>query len=89
MSKKLIVVPMAGTELNFEPQREHYGEYIGAMARGDVVDSAYNFIMQSAADDETKTVIRELDDENPGAAMQIAAKVIEKYAPKVTRSVKK
>jgi len=54
MSKKTIVLTIAGSDIQFAPTPELYGEYVGAMARGDMTDSAHNFVMQSAQGDEEK-----------------------------------
>ncbi|EGU39402.1 putative phage tail assembly chaperone [Vibrio scophthalmi] len=89
MSKKTIVLTIAGSDIQFAPTPELYGEYIGAMARGDMTDSAHNFVMQSAQGDEGKELLRKLDEDNAGAMIQVAGALVGEYAPKVAISVKK
>ncbi|PKF51107.1 putative phage tail assembly chaperone [Enterovibrio nigricans] len=86
---KAIVLAVAGTDITFTPSPELYGEYISAMARGELVDSAHNFVMQAAEGDEAKDVLRQLDEDNAGAMLQIAGAVVGEYAPKVAITVKK
>ncbi|KLV07969.1 hypothetical protein C9I92_15070 [Photobacterium ganghwense] len=88
MSKKTIILTIAGTDISFDPTPELYGEYMGQMAQGDLVDAAHNFVMQSASEDG-KPALRELFDDNPGAPMQVAGALIKEYSPKVAISVKK
>lgn len=85
---KQITLTVAGTDMSFTPTPELYGEYLGAMARGDLTDSAHNFVMQSA-DESAKEALRTLDGENPGAMLQIAGTLVGEYAPKVAITVKK
>lgn len=87
--KKTIELTVANKELAFQPTQELYGEYLGAMARGDFTESAHNFVMQSAIDDETKQTLRELDEENAAAMIQIAGVIVGVFAPKLAISVKK
>ncbi|AYV22352.1 putative phage tail assembly chaperone [Vibrio mediterranei] len=89
MSKKTIVLTIAGSDIQFAPTPELYGEYVGAMARGDMTDSAHNFVMQSAQGDEEKETLRKLDEDNAGAMIQVAGTLVGEYAPKVAISVKK
>ncbi|PMN68415.1 putative phage tail assembly chaperone [Enterovibrio norvegicus] len=88
MSKQ-IVLTIAGADITFSPTPELYGEYIGAMARGELTESAHNFVMQSAEGDEGKEVLRKLDEENAGAMLQVAGSIVGEYAPKVAITVKK
>lgn len=87
--KKIIELNVANAELTFQPTQELYGEYLGCMARGDLTESAHNFLMQSAANDETKQTLRELDEQNAGAMLQIAGAVVGEFAPKLAISIKK
>ncbi|MBV1843354.1 putative phage tail assembly chaperone [Photobacterium ganghwense] len=88
MSKKTIILTIAGTDISFDPTPELYGEYMGQVAQGNMLDSAHNFVMQSASEDG-KPALRELFDENTGAPMQVAGVLMQEYAPKVAISVKK
>ncbi|EEY74006.1 putative phage tail assembly chaperone [Grimontia hollisae] len=86
---KAIVLTIAGTDITFTPTPELYGEYIGAMARGELTESAHNFVMQCADGDDAKDALRQLDEENPGAMLQVAGSIVGEYAPKVAITVKK
>lgn len=86
---KAIVLTIAGTDITFIPTPELYGEYVGAIARGELTDSAHNFVMQSADGDDAKEALRQLDEANPGAMLQVAGSIVGEYAPKVAITVKK
>lgn len=88
MSKKTIILTIAGTDISFAPTPELYSEYMGQVAQGNMVDAAHNFVMQSASEDG-KPALRELFDDNHGAPMQVSAALIKEYSPKIAITVKK
>ncbi|AOY11845.1 hypothetical protein BGL48_11865 [Salinivibrio sp. SS3] len=88
MTQKKIVLTVSGTDTHFEPTPELYADYMGQVAQGNISDAAHNFVMQSATED-SKPALRELNEENPGAAIQLAGVLMQEYAPKVNIAVKK
>lgn len=88
MKVKQIVLEIVNHDVTFEPTPDTYGDYVGQMAQGNIADGAHNFVMRSVTEDG-KPYLRELDDQNPGAMMQIAGLLMAEYAPQIAISVKK
>ncbi|WP_330959065.1 putative phage tail assembly chaperone [Photobacterium sp. 53610] len=85
---KTITLTVAGTDVTFQPTPDLYAEYMGQIAQGNISDGAHNFIMQSVGEDG-KEYLRNLTEENPGAAIQLGSTLMQAYAPKIAISVKK
>ncbi|ENP8308523.1 hypothetical protein ACEH97_001869 [Vibrio alginolyticus] len=75
-------------ELNFAPTEAEYSDYMGEVAKGEIVNSAHNFLMNTVTD-ESKDAFRDLTKGNPGAALQIVGEVLKEYTPKLQIKVKK
>ncbi|MGO3012650.1 MAG: putative phage tail assembly chaperone [Hafnia alvei] len=86
MANKKIVLMVGGTELTFEPNTTAYNKFINEMAMDNKVSPAHNYLMRivAAESKEALTTILEL----PGAALQLATKVNEIFAPVLEISVK-
>ena len=87
MSKN-IALTVGDTEIAFNPSAADYDEAQNTILQGDASSAAHNFLM-STVTAESKATLREMTQNNPGAAMQIYGHVIKEYAPKLTISVKK
>ncbi|ELP3327531.1 TPA: putative phage tail assembly chaperone [Vibrio parahaemolyticus] len=75
-------------ELHFAPTEAEYSDYMSELAKGEIVNSAHNFLM-STVTDESKDDFRDLTKGNPGAALQIVGEVLKEYTPKLQIKVKK
>ncbi|CZF83211.1 putative phage tail assembly chaperone [Grimontia marina] len=89
MNEKGIELTVEGKDITFSPSPEIYGQYIGAVAQGDIADASHNFVMQSVNSEDSKGALRQLAADNPGAMMQLASVVMAQYAPKVSITIKK
>ncbi|MFG0887549.1 putative phage tail assembly chaperone [Vibrio sp. CJQ_6] len=87
MSKQ-IVLTVGNTDITFVPTEADYNDYMNALAQGEIVTSAHNFLM-NAVTDESKDAFRELTNDNPGAAIQVVGEVLKEYTPKLQIKVKK
>ena len=68
-----------GKDLEFNIEIAHYNRYINEMQPNNKITPAHNFLMRTVSA-ETKDNLKELL-ELPGAAIQIAAAVLEDYMP--------
>lgn len=81
-----ITLKVCGNEITFEPNQTAYNKFINEMAMDNKVAPAHNYL--------TRIVVAEskeaLDDilKRPGAAIQLAGKVNEIYAPELEIEVK-
>lgn len=82
-----ITVNVKGIPFEFEVSVQVYNKYINEMQPNNKVSPASNFLMRSIKA-EQKEELREIL-ELPGAPLQIAAAVIEEYAPDLEISVGK
>ena len=87
MSKQ-IVLTVGDADITFVPTEADYNDYMSALAQGEIVNSAHNFLMNTVTE-ESKEVFRELTNENPGAAIQVVGEVLKEYTPKLQIKVKK
>ncbi|WP_434357415.1 putative phage tail assembly chaperone [Parasalinivibrio latis] len=88
MSKKVFALTVGDSDLSFAPTPELYADYMGQVAQGNIADGSHNFVFQSAVE-ESKPVLRELTEDNPGACIQLAGVLMGEYAPKLAITVKK
>ncbi len=88
MSKlvSLITLVIAGQEISFEPNMTAYTGFINEMAMDNKVAPAHNYLSRIVVK-EHKEALDELLN-LPGAALQIATSVNDKYAPKLDIIVK-
>ena len=84
MSK--ITLTVNGTELTFEPNTVAYNKFINEMAMDNKVVPAHNYLTRIVAT-ESKEVLTDIL-KRPGAALQLAGKVNELYAPELEIEVK-
>ena len=85
---KSIVLTVGTTDLEFNPTPAEYDEAQNTILSGDASAAAHNFLM-SCVSEGSKDVLREMTNENAGAAMQIYGAVLKEYTPKLVISVKK
>ena len=85
---KVIVLTVGTTDLEFNPTPAEYDEAQNTILQGDASSAAHNFLM-SCVSEGSKDALRELTQQNAGAATQIYGAVIKEYAPKLSISVKK
>ncbi|MEM8255639.1 putative phage tail assembly chaperone [Morganella morganii] len=81
-----IILEIAGKEIHFEPNMTAYNGFINEMAMDNKVAPAHTYLNRIVAK-EDKEALGELL-ERPGAALQIATSVNDKYAPKLDIIVK-
>lgn len=86
MSK--IVLTVAGIDLEFTPTSAEYDEAQNTTMQGDISAAAHNFLM-SCVSDGSKDALRDITNENAGAATQIYGALLKEYTPKLVISVKK
>ncbi|MEZ8343460.1 putative phage tail assembly chaperone [Vibrio cyclitrophicus] len=86
MSK--IVLTVGETDLEFNPTPAEHDEAQNTILTGDASAAAHNFLV-SCVSDGSKDALREITNENAGAAMQIYGALIKEYTPKLVISVKK
>lgn len=81
-----IILEIAGKEIHFEPNMTAYNGFINEMAMDNKVAPAHNYLSRIVVK-EHKSCLDELLN-IPGAALQIATSVNDKYAPKLDIIVK-
>lgn len=86
MSK--IVLTVGATDLEFNPTPAEYDEAQNTTMQGDISAAAHNFLMSCVSSD-SKDALRDITNENAGAATQIYGAVLKEYTPKLAISVKK
>ncbi|WP_146453917.1 putative phage tail assembly chaperone [Vibrio splendidus] len=86
MSK--IVLTVGETDLEFIPTPAEYDEAQNTTMQGDISAAAHNFLM-SCVSDGSKDALRDITNENAGAATQIYGALLKEYTPKLVISVKK
>lgn len=84
MEKINLVV--CGNEIIFEPNQTAYNKFINEMAMDNKVAPAHNYLTRIVSA-ESKEALTELL-KRPGAAIQLAGKVNEIYAPELEIEVK-
>ncbi|GDX05728.1 putative phage tail assembly chaperone [Buttiauxella sp. A111] len=81
-----IKLSVAGADICFEPNQSAYNKFINEMAMDNKVAPAHNYLMRIVTA-ETKEALTEVLT-RPGAAIQLAGKVNEIYAPDLEIEVK-
>lgn len=83
MSKlvSLITLIIAGKEIRFEPNMTAYNGFINEMAMDNKVAPAHNYLSRIVLKEDKEALDEMLN--IPGAALQIATSVNDKYAPKL------
>jgi len=85
---KSIVLTVGNTDIEFIPTPAEYDEAQNTILQGDASSAAHNFLMSCVSED-SKGALREITNNNAGAATQIYGAVLKEYAPKLAISVKK
>ncbi|MFA0085343.1 putative phage tail assembly chaperone [Vibrio sp. 10N.261.51.F12] len=85
---KSIVLTVGNTDIEFIPTPAEYDEAQNTILQGDASSAAHNFLMSCVSED-SKEALREITNNNAGAATQIYGAVLKEYAPKLAISVKK
>lgn len=83
---KTITLTIAGTDISFEPTMTAYNSYINGLSMTDKVAPSHQYLKRIVSTD-SKEVLDELL-KRPGAALQVAAKVNEQFAPDLDITVK-
>lgn len=86
MGKEKIDLNVAGEDISFAPNVTAYNKYINEMSMSNKIAPAHNFLMRIVTP-ETKEALQALL-ERPGAALQLAGKVLEEYTPELEITVK-
>lgn len=81
-----INLTVCGQDITFEPNQTAYNKFINEMAMDNKVVPAHNYLTRIVAT-ESKVALTEIL-KRPGAALQIAGKVNELYAPELEIEVK-
>ncbi|BEA72136.1 hypothetical protein D9F79_08980 [Escherichia coli] len=81
-----IKLTVGGVDITFEPNQTAYNKFINEMAMDNKVAPAHNYLTRIVAA-ETKDALAEIL-KRPGAALQLAGKVNEIYAPELEIEVK-
>jgi hypothetical protein len=81
-----IKLAIAGIDICLEPNQSAYNKFINEMAMDNKVAPAHNYLMRIVSVD-TKEALTEIL-KRPGAAIQLAGKVNEIYAPELEIEVK-
>jgi len=84
MEKIKLVV--CGVDINFEPNQTAYNKFINEMAMDNKVAPANNYLNRIVATESKEALLDIL--KRPGAAIQLAGKVNELYAPELEIEVK-
>lgn len=85
MEQKINLV-VSGQEIVFAPNQTAYNKFINEMAMDNKVAPAHNYLNR-IVEPESKDALSELL-KRPGAALQLAGKVNEIYAPELEIEVK-
>ncbi|MEG5733377.1 putative phage tail assembly chaperone [Enterobacter bugandensis] len=85
MEQKINLV-VCGQEIFFAPNQTAYNKFINEMAMDNKVAPAHNYLTR-IVEPESKDALAELL-KRPGAALQLAGKVNEIYAPELEIEVK-
>jgi len=86
MTKKAIVLAVAGKELRFEPSLAAYNKYINEMMPHDKVAPATNYLRRVVNKDDKAALDEVL--QLPGAVMRLLAKVNEHFEDELEIEVK-
>ncbi|KJG26035.1 hypothetical protein UB37_02080 [Photobacterium iliopiscarium] len=88
MEQKKIVLAIGGESLSFVPTEVDYNDYINELMPDNKVAPAHNFVFNTAVE-ESKPAVREIAATNPSAVVQIAAVLMQEFAPALDIKVKK
>lgn len=83
---KSIVLTIAGTDISFSPDMATYSKYINEMSMSNKVAPAHNFLIRIVEADSKEALLKIM--EQPGATLQVVAKLLEEYTPDLEITVK-
>ncbi|MBR7630984.1 MULTISPECIES: putative phage tail assembly chaperone [Aeromonas] len=86
MSKQTITLTIAGTDICFEPTLVAYNSYINGLSMSDKVAPSHQYLKRIVCAQSKEALDTLLA--RPGAALQVAAKVNEQFAPDLDIEVK-
>ncbi|MDM5065628.1 putative phage tail assembly chaperone [Aeromonas salmonicida] len=86
MSKQTITLTIAGTDISFEPTLVAYNSYINGLSMTDKVAPSHQYLKRIVCTQNKEALDTLLA--RPGAALQVAAKVNEQFAPDLDIEVK-
>ncbi|MDF8328322.1 putative phage tail assembly chaperone [Aeromonas salmonicida] len=86
MSKQTITLTIAGTDISFEPTLVAYNSYINGLSMTDKVAPSHQYLKRIVCTQSKEALDTLLA--RPGAALQVAAKVNEQFAPDLDIEVK-
>lgn len=86
MSKQTITLTIAGTDISFEPTLVAYNSYINGLSMSDKVAPSHQYLKRIVCAQSKEALDTLLA--RPGAALQVAAKVNEQFAPDLDIEVK-
>lgn len=87
---EFITIELEGQELRFEkePATRGYDSFINTAGSGKLAKAANNYCVAAVTKDDL-VAFRELKQQNPGAAIQIASELADTIAPDLGATVKK
>ena len=83
-----IALTIAQRDIRFEESHTAYGRYIDTVGRGRISQASRNFLFETVHPDDREP-LRDVLENNPGAAVQIAAELSSAVAPEIEVAVKK
>lgn len=83
---KTITLTIAGTDIRFQPTMQAYNRFVNEVMPADKVSPAHNYVRRIVVADD-KAALDELLS-RPGAALAIAGKINEQFAPELEIEVK-
>ncbi|MUG31126.1 putative phage tail assembly chaperone [Aeromonas salmonicida] len=86
MSKQTITLTIAGQDISFEPTLVAYNSYINGLSMTDKVAPSHQYLKRIVCTESKEALDALLA--RPGAALQVAAKVNEQFAPDLDIEVK-
>lgn len=86
MNKQTITLTIAGTDITFAPTMVAYNSYINGLSMTDKVAPSHQYLKRIVCAESKEALDTLLA--RPGAALQIAAKVNEQFAPDLEIDVK-
>lgn len=84
---KPIIIDAGTTEFKFSVDTQSYNKYINSITPNNKVQPATNFLMSTVDESQVKELKELL--QQPGAALHLAATVVEDYQPEFNFTVKK
>ncbi|WP_392551238.1 putative phage tail assembly chaperone [Orbus wheelerorum] len=87
MKTKQIILTIAGNELTFNVTTLAYNSYVNEITQQNKIAPSIQFVNRTVNKDDSEKLKTLLND-YPGAALQIAGKLIEDFAPDLEITIK-